>query len=317
MSFKIIGTGSYLPENIVTNEDMALLVDTSDEWIKQRVGVSERRLSINETAGDFAYKAALKALSESNTKPSEIDLIIAATISGETLSPTVAGIVQNKIGATCPSFDVNSACSGFLFSLEIAAGFFAMGNIKKIMVIGAERLSKIVDWSDRNTCVIFGDGAGAVIIEKGENYLSSKIYTKGGDEVIEIASYSGTSPFYKGEKKNPYIFMQGQETFKFAVNAMTEDIKEVLKVAKLTLDDVKYFVVHQANIRIIQFASKKLKVPIEKFIVNINKYGNTSAASVPIALDELNKTGDLKRGDIIVLSAFGGGLSSAASVIKW
>lgn len=206
MSFKIIGTGSYLPENIVTNEDMALLVDTSDEWIKQRVGVSERRLSINETAGDFAYKAALKALSQSNTKPSEIDLIIAATISGETLSPTVAGIVQSKIGATCPSFDVNSACSGFLFSLEIAAGFFAIGKINKILVIGAERLSKIVDWSDRNTCVIFGDGAGAVIIEKGENYLSSKIYTKGGDEVIEIASYSGTSPFYKGEKESLHFY---------------------------------------------------------------------------------------------------------------
>lgn len=317
MSFNITGTGSYVPQHIVTNDEMSSLVETSDEWITKRVGVSERRISVNETAADFAYYAAQSALENSGTKPCELDLIIAATISGETLCPTVAGLVQKRLGATCPAFDLNSACSGFLFALDTADCFIARGNINKVLVIGAERLSKIVDWSDRGTCVIFGDGAGAAVIEKGDKYLSSKLYTNGGNEVIEIPSFTGTSPFYKGEEKKPYIFMNGQETFKFAVNVMTEDIKEVVSSAGFTLDDIKYFIPHQANIRIIQFASKKLGVPIERFFVNIDKFGNTSAASIPIALDQLNETGNIKSGDLLVLSAFGGGLSSAASVIRW
>ncbi|MDP4132649.1 MAG: beta-ketoacyl-ACP synthase III [Bacillota bacterium] len=317
MSFKIIGTGSYVPEHIVTNDDLASIVDTSDEWITQRVGVHERRVSVNETAADLAYKAALNALSESGVKPTELDLIIAASISGETLCPTVAGFVQSKLGATCPAFDINSACSGFLFALDVAAGFYARGNVKKALIIGAERLSKIIDWKDRSTCVIFGDGAGAVVTDAGDNYLSSKICTKGGSDVIEIPSFSGSSPFYESPGKSPYIFMQGQETFKFAVNAMTEDVKEVVSKANLSLDDIKYFIPHQANIRIIQFASKKLGIPIDKFVVNIEKYGNTSAASVPMALDQINKSGNLNRGDLLALSAFGGGLSSAASIIRW
>ncbi len=317
MSFNITGTGSYVPEHIVTNEDMSAFVETSDEWIKKRVGVSERRISINETATDFAYYAALSALEDSGTKPCELDLIIAATISGETLCPTVAGLVQSRLGATCPAFDLNSACSGFLFALDTADCFIARGNVNKVLVIGTERLSKIVDWTDRGTCVIFGDGAGAVVIEKGDKYLSSKLFTSGGNEVIEIPSFSGTSPFYKGEVKKPYIFMKGQETFKFAVNVMTEDIKEVVSTAGLTLDDIKHFIPHQANIRIIQFASKKLGIPIERFFVNIDKFGNTSAASIPIALDQLNKAGNINSGDLLVLSAFGGGLSSATSLIRW
>lgn len=317
MSFKIIGTGSYVPKQIVTNDDLSSLVDTSDEWIRQRVGVVKRRISKDETAADMAYKASLEALADSGTNPSELDLIIAATVSGEHLCPTVAGLVQGRTGASCPAFDINTACSGFLFALEVAAGFFARGDEKKALIIGAERLSKIVDWTDRNTCVIFGDGAGAAVIEKGDDYISSKIYTKGGFDAIEIPSFSGSSPFYKGEEKKPYIMMNGSETFKFAVTVMTEDIREVVKKAGVTLDDIKYFVPHQANIRILQLASKKLGVPMERFFANIDKYGNTSAASVPIALDELNKTGKLQKGDLLVLSAFGGGLSSAASVIRW
>lgn len=314
---KILGTGAYLPENVVTNDDLTKLVDTSDEWIMQRVGVKERRISTGETAASFAVKAAKEALLDANMDAKDIDLIIAATISSETRCPTVAGSVQKEIGATCPAFDVNSACSGFLFALDTAVSFIARGTAKNILVIGSERLSKIVDWTDRGTCVIFGDGAGAFVVGPGDGYLSSLLYTSGGNEVIEIPSFSGSSPFYKGEVKHPYIFMDGQETFKFAVNKIVEDIKYVTEKASLTLEDINYVVTHQANIRIIDFAAKRLKMPKEKFVVNIDKYGNTSSASVAIAFDELAKSGKLKKGDKIVMSAFGGGLSSAACIIEW
>ncbi len=317
MSIKIISTGAYVPEKVVTNDDLSKMVDTSDEWIVQRVGVKERRVSVNQTAGDFAIYAAKEALACAGISGSDIDLIIAATISSETLCPTVAGIVQKEIGATCPAFDVNSACSGFLFALDTAVSYIIRGSVKKVLVIGAERLSKLVDWNDRGTCVIFGDGAGAFVIEPGDGYLSSYLYTSGGNEVIEIPSFSGSSPFFNGEKKQPYIFMDGQETFKFAVSKIVEDIKNVTTKAGLELSDIDYVVTHQANIRIIEYAAKRLKMPIQKFVVDIEKYGNTSSASVAIAFDELHKSGKLKRGDKIVMSAFGGGLSSAACVIEW
>lgn len=317
MSFRIIGTGSYAPDNIVTNEDLRSLVETSDEWISQRVGVRERRISTDETAADFGYHAALEALENSGTDPSEIDLIITATVSGENICPTVAAEIQQRLGAVCPAFDINSACSGFLFALDIASGYFSRGNVAKILVIGAERISKLTDWTDRNTCVIFGDGAGAAVLSSGTSYLASKLYTKGGSDVLEIPSFPGTSPFYKRESKKPYINMQGQETFKFAVNTITADIKEVTGKAGYATGDIDYIVPHQANIRIIQYAAKKLGISMDKFVVNIDKYGNTSAASIPMALDELNKSGKLKTGDLLALSAFGGGLSSAACIIKW
>lgn len=319
MNFKIIGTGSYTPENIVTNDNLAEFLDTSDEWITQRVGVRTRHVSTGETAADFAVIAAQRALEMSGTDASEIDLVIAATLSNETACPTVAGMVQTKIGASCPAFDVNSACSGFLFALDTAAGFFARGTTKKALVIGAERVSRILDWSDRSTAVIFGDGAGAAVLEASEDgYLASTLFTDGGDSVIKIPNTHGCSPYFKTETEDkPYIYMDGQGTFKFAVTVMCKDINTVLEQAKLTIDDIKYFVPHQANIRILQFAGKKLKIPAEKIFSNIEKYGNTSAASVPIALDEVNRSGKLKKGDLVLLSAFGGGLSSAACILRW
>ncbi len=317
MSVNILGTGFYVPENVVTNDDLAKIVDTSDEWIMQRVGVRTRHVSVNETAADFAVKAAKNAIDNAGISKDDIDLIIAASISSETLCPTVAGTVQKELEASCPAFDINSACSGFMFALETAVSYIERGNIKNVLVIGAERLSKIVDWTDRGTCVIFGDGAGAAVVTKGDGYLASLLYTNGGNEVIEIPGFSGASPFYKGETKHPYIFMDGQETFKFAVSKIVDDIKYVTEKAGLTLDDIDHIVTHQANIRIIDYAAKRLKVPREKFFVNIDRYGNTSAASVPMALAELNQSGKLKKGDIVVLSAFGGGLSSAACIIKW
>ena len=319
MNFKITGTGSYAPDNTVTNDDLATYLDTSDEWITQRVGVRTRRVSTGETAADFAVKAAQKALEMSGIGANDLDLIIAASITSDLACPTVAGIVQSKIGATCPSFDVNSACSGFLFALDTAAGFFARGTAKKALVIGAERVSKILDWTDRSTAVIFGDGAGAAVLEASEDgYLASTLYTQGGDDVIRIPNTHGTSPYFKPiTEDTPYIYMNGQETFKFAVNVMCRDVKIVLDKANLKIDDIKYFVPHQANMRILRFAEKKLKIAPDKIFANLDHTGNTSAASVPIALDELNRTGKLKQGDLVLLSAFGGGLSSAACILRW
>ncbi len=317
MSIKILGTGFYVPEEIITNDDLAQMVNTSDEWIAQRVGVRERHVSITETAADFASKAAMDAVNAAGISVDEIDLIIAASITSETVCPTVAGTVQQKIGASCPAFDINSACSGFMFALETAVAYMSRGGMRNILVIGAERLSKIVDWKDRNTCVIFGDGAGACVVAPGDNYLSSVISTEGGDSVLKIPAYEGTSPFFEGKREKPVIMMDGQETFKFAVSRIVRDIKYVAEKAGIALDEIDHVITHQANIRIIEYASKRLKIPMEKFFVNINKYGNTSAASVPMALAELDGTGKLKRGDKVVMSAFGGGLSSAACIIKW
>ena len=317
MSFRIIGTGSYVPEKVVTNFDLAEVIDTSDEWIKQRVGISERHISTDESAAEMGYKAALNALEMGNVKPEELDLIIVASISNDTICPTAAGNIQKLLGAKCPAFDVNSACSGFLFAIDTAAGFFARGKAKKALVVGSERMSRIIDWKDRGTCVIFGDGAGAAVLEEGDGYLESKIATYGGDDVIKIPSGTDASPYYDKEIGAAHVFMDGQETFKFAVNTITSEIQEITEKAGLSVEDIKYVVPHQANIRIIQFASKRLGLPMEKFFVNIEKYGNTSAASIPMALDELNRTGDLKRGDIIAMTAFGGGLSSATCIIKW
>ncbi len=317
MSFKILGTGHFVPSRVVTNDELSTIVETSDEWISQRVGVRERRVCTTETAADLAYGAALEALSMSNTKPEELDMIICATVSPDDASPSMACTVQSMLGATCPAFDVSAACSGFIYMLETAAGFFARKKVKKMLVVGGERLSRIVDWSDRNICVIFGDGAGALVLGEGDDYLSSKIFAKGGDNVIKIPHFGGTSPFYQNELPKPYIYMNGQETFKFAVNVMVQDITDVIREAGLQMSDIAWVIPHQANARIIDAASRKLDIPAERFGKNIEKYGNTSAASIPILMDELNREGKFKDGDYLVLCSFGGGLSSAACVIRW
>lgn len=317
MSFKIIGTGSYLPPLTVTNDDLAKTIDTSDEWITQRIGIKSRRISEDESTAEMGYKAAKEALTESGTAPEELDLIIAASITGDTICPTTAGGIQKLLGATCPAFDINSACSGFVFALDTAAGFFARGTVKKVLVVGSERISKIVDWKDRNTCVIFGDGAGAAVLTEGDGYLDSKISTFGGDDVIKIPSGLNLSPYYKKETELGKIYMAGQETFKFAVSRISEDIKYLCDRAGITAEDIDRIVPHQANERIIDYAAKRLHLPKEKFFVNIESYGNTSAASIAIALAELDHKGGLKKGDKIILTAFGGGLSSASCLIEW
>lgn len=318
MSFRIVGTGMYVPPKAVTNDDLAQIVETSDEWISKRVGVKERRISENEYTSEMALKAAEKALENSGVKAGELDAVFAATVSGETSSPSMACMIQHGLGATCLAMDVSAACSAFLFLLETAAAFFALHKeYQKILVVGAERMSGILDFTDRSTCVIFGDGAGAAVLERGENYLDSVITVKGGDDVIKIPHGKGNCPYFTREQDAPYVHMQGQETFKYAVTAISQDITALLERNHLKIEDIAWIVPHQANKRIIDFAAKRLGIEKSKFFCNIEKYGNTSSASVPIALDELAKSGKLQRGDKIILCAFGGGLANAACLIEW
>lgn len=317
MNFKITGTGSYLPERVVTNDDLAGMVETSDEWIRQRVGIHERRVATSETTVDMAVNAAKSALDAAGVDPSELDLILTSTVSGEMVSPSTACMVQKRLGATCMAYEINAACSAFIFLLETAAGYFARGKAKKALLIGTEKLSRILNWQDRSTCVIFGDGAGAVVVEAGENYLDSTFDVQGDDEVIRIPHWHGESPFDTTEPEEPFIHMAGQETFKFAVSSITRDVKLLLERNSLTADDIKYIVPHQANARIIDTAARRLKIPQEKFYLNIDRLGNTSSASIPIALDELAHSGKLERGDKLIFSAFGGGLSAAAALLVW
>ena len=318
MSFRILGTGSFLPQKVLTNEDLSHMVETSDEWITKRVGVKERRVCTTETNTDMGVAAALAALEDSGVKPEELDLIIGATISADTISPGLAGMVQNRIGAACPCFDMNVACPGFLFALEVADGFFVKKTVKKVLVVSAERMSGLIDWTDRSTCVIFGDGAGAAVLGEGDSYLASELHTTGGDDVISIPTWWDNSPFYGHELKKNVVSMAGQETYKFAVTSMVRDIQSVMAKAGITGEQVKAVIPHQANYRIINEARRRLpEIAPEKFLINIQRCGNTSSASEPILLDEANRQGLLQPGDYVVLSAFGGGLSSAASVVRW
>ncbi len=318
MSFKITGTGSYVPERVVTNDEMSSIVDTSDEWIVQRTGVHTRHISETESAADMGAHAARAALENAGVRPEELDLIIAASVSSDDMCPGVAQMTQRFIGATCPAFDISAACSGFIYLLDTAAGFIARG-YRHVLVIGAERMSRIIDWEDRSTCVLFGDAAGALVLEPGDNYLDSILCAYGGDEVIKIPASRGNSPFWKGElPPDPFALMDGPETFKFAVNEFIKDIDTVLKRNGFVQGDVSWVIPHQANLRIIDSARRRLKgIPEERFAVNIGEYGNTSAACIPLLLDELNRQGKLHENDLVILVAFGGGLTSGACLIRW
>lgn len=318
MSFQILGTGSSLPEKIITNDDLSHMVETSDEWIVKRVGVKERRVCTTESVTDLGAQAAARALENAGVCAQELDLIIATTISADTISPGLGGMVQNRIGACCPAFDMNVACPGFLFGLDVAAGFFARKAVKKVLVVSAERMSGLLDWTDRSTCCIFGDGAGAAVLGEGESYLASELHTKGGDDIISIPTAWDNSPFYERTREKSCVHMQGQETYKFAVTSMVGDIRSVMEKAGITGEQIKWVIPHQANYRIINEARKRLpEIAPEKFAVNIERVGNTSSASEPILLDELNRAGQIQAGDYVLLSAFGGGLSSACCIIRW
>jgi len=319
---QIIGTGSYVPLNIMTNQQLSEIVDTSDEWIVSMTGIKERHISQGENTSDLATKAAISALKDADIKPEDIDLIILASTSPDQFVPATACIVQGNIGAVnAMAFDISAACTGFIFALNIAMQFLRTGQRKRALVIGAEVLSKIVDWTDRNTCILFGDGAGAAVLEAGSkkgiiSINSASEGQKGG--VLTCPTVDVKNTFTKGnENFKATISMDGKEIFKFAVKTIASSISEILSENNCSLEDIKYVVCHQANFRIIDFVVRKLKADKDKFFVNLDRYGNTSAASIAIAMDEMNKKNLLKAGDKIILVGFGGGLTYGASLIEW
>lgn len=317
MSFTIKGTGKAVPEFVLTNDDLTKMVNTSDEWITTRSGIKRRHIMTTETVTDLCTKAALDALEDANITPADLDLIICATISGDYITPSQACVIQERIGAKCPAFDVNGACSGFVYALDIADGYFARNRAERILVIGFDNLSSITDWTDRATCVLFGDGGGAVVLEKGDDLLSIHLTAKGNYEVLNAPRGLNLSPMSALPEQRSSVYMNGKEVYKFAVVSMVREIKRVIKEAGLTVDDISYVVPHQANARIIDAAADKLGIDKSKYIVNIEEYGNTAAGCMPIALDEINRSGKVKNGDILVMCAFGGGLTTGSCVIRW
>lgn len=321
----ISGIGSYVPEKILTNDDLSKLVDTSSDWIIERTGIHERRIVEDDIAtSDIATIAAKNALEDANVKPEDIDLIIVATVTADHAFPSTACIVQKNIGATkSVAFDINAGCSGFVYGLSLGESFIKSGVYKKILVIGAETLSKIIDWQDRNTCVLFGDGAGACVLEEcvdGFGILSSELGSDGtnGDVLSQKAGGSRLpASIDTVENRLHFIQMDGKEVFKFAVRVMEKASLNVLEKANLEIEDLDFLVPHQANMRIIDSAAKRLKLEKDKVCVNLNKYGNMSSASVPVALDEAVKNNKIKKGDNILLVAFGAGLTWASMTIRW
>jgi len=322
----ITGTGSSTPEKVLTNADLEKIVDTTDEWITTRTGIKERRIADNGTAAsDLSFEATKKAMEEAKIKPEELDLILIGTVTPDYLLPSTACILQDKLGAkNAAVMDIVAACSGFLYGLSVAQSFIYSGKYKTILVIGVEVLSKITNWNDRNTCVLFGDGAGAAIVqrtqENNKGILSTYLCGDGSLANLLHIPVGGTrTPLTKENIDNgdQFIKMEGSEVFKSAVRSMGDAAMRALKEANLTAEQVDLLIPHQANIRIIEATAKRLKLPMEKVFVNIDKYGNTSAASIPIALDEARKSGRVKSGDVTLLVAFGAGFTWGSAVVRW
>lgn len=321
----IIGTGMYVPERIMTNFDLEKIVETTDEWITTRTGIKERRIVADEEAcSDLAAKAAERALADAGVTAEEIDLVIVATITPDFAFPATAALVQHKIGAKkAAAFDLEAACTGLVYSIAAGANFIATGMYKKVLVIGSEALSKITDWEDRNTCVLFGDGASAVVlgeVGEGEGLLSYHLAADGsGGEYLDMPGGGSRNPATVDtvNDRMHFLKMKGQDVFKFAVTALPETVLKTLEKAGVSADEIKMIVPHQANYRIIGSAAKRLSIDVEKFYMNMDRYGNTSSASIGIALDEAVKAGKIVKGDYIVLVGFGAGLTYGSCLIKW
>ena len=320
MTTKIIGIGSYVPDTVVTNQDLMKFLDTDDAWIRERTGICERRVSKDMGTCGLAIEAAKRAIDDAGIDPKEIDLIVLATSSGDRAFPAAAMDVQAAIGAVnSVGFDITAACSGFIFGLHIAHSFFAAGIYKTALIIGAETLSKVVDWTDRGTCILFGDGAGAAVVRASETGIIRTLMgsdgTKGWTLECQARNLGNCVNGIKPELG--FMKMDGKEVFKFAVRKVPEIVAQILEDAQMDPEEIKYFVLHQANFRILEAASRRLKVPMDRIPVNIDRYGNTSAASVPILLDELKRDGKLERGDKLVLAGFGSGMTWGATLLEW
>jgi 3-oxoacyl-[acyl-carrier-protein] synthase III len=321
----IIGTGSYVPEKILTNEDLSRMVDTSDEWITTRTGIKQRRVAAkDEQTSDMATKAALKAMEQAKISAKDIDLILVATATPDMLFPATACFVQKKIGATkAACLDVSAACAGFLFGLEIGQQFITSHTYDIVLVIGADKLTSITNWTDRNTCVLFGDGAGAAILaHRGGSHGVISTHIASDGRFSDILFMPGGGSRCPITRENAHmnlatIHMTGKEVYKQAVTAMLSAAKKALDDAGLSIHDIACVIPHQANLRIIEAIADRLGIPLEKFMVNLDRYGNTSAAAVAIALDEANRSGRIKSGDYVLMVVFGGGLTWAGTVLEW
>lgn len=325
---KVLATGRYAPDNLVTNEDFTKIVDTSDEWITTRTGMKIRHISDGEPTWMMASKAAKHALDNAGISAEEIDMLLVTTITGDFYSPSVASMVQREIGAFHAfGMDLNAACSGFVYGMDTAYRYLLTGAAKKVLLISAETLSKITDYTDRSTCVLFGDGAAAAVLALGDGIYSSYLAMDAHDaHVLYARTHDNLNPFStKGTQhpdgftgaKDHFLYMDGRAVYKFAVKAMPEAVERAVEQAGLSLSDIDYIIPHQANIRIVQTAAKTLGLPMEKFLINVAEYGNTSSASVPLCLDEYNERGTFHPGDKIVVVGFGAGLTYAAAVFEW
>jgi 3-oxoacyl-[acyl-carrier-protein] synthase-3 len=315
---RIIGTGSYLPEKVLTNHDLEKMVDTNDQWITERTGIKKRHIvADDETTTDLAYHAAQRAIEAAGISNQDIDLIIVATTTPTRVFPSTASLVQDKLDIHgCPAFDVQAVCTGFIYALTVADKFIKAGGVKNALVIGAEALSRIVDWTDRNTCVLFGDGAGAVVLQSSDEtgILSTHIHCDGSyNNLLTVP----TGPGDVASEIAPYIDMQGNEVFKVAVKTLSSIADETLAANNLNKQDIDWLVPHQANIRIISATAKKLAMSMEQVVVTVDEHGNTSAASIPLALDAAVKDGRIKRGETLLLEAFGGGFTWGSALLKY
>lgn len=314
---RILGTGSALPARVVSNEELTAFLDTSDEWISTRTGIGARHVMTDETLSELGGLAGRRALEDAGVLPEELDMILCTTVQGETVTPALASQIQKEVSAECPCIDMNGACAGFIYALDAAEAYIASGKAEKILIVSAEELSRLCDWTDRASCVLFGDGAGAVVVGTGEGMLASRLTTTYNDEALYACPTPGNNPFRSRKRPFEPLRMMGQEVYRFAVSASTDDIRKAAAKAMIEIDQIDYFVLHQANRRIMEAVRRRLNVPSERFPHNIERTGNTSSASIPILLDELNRSGALRAGHLVALSAFGAGLSTGACILRW
>ena len=318
---KICGTGSYVPPHVMDNDDMAKLVDTNDEWIRERTGIARRHVAEQETTSFMAGQAALRAVEQSGIAPEEIDMIIVATSSSETIYPCAACEVQKTIGAVnAAGYDLNAACTGFVLGFNAAQAYISAGMCRTVLVVGAESMSHMIDWTDRSTCILFGDGAGAVLLRAEED--GAPVWTAAHSDGKKGPALTGLSRHRRDwnleeEDKEAYIHMDGQAVFKFAVRKVPEIIEEILEKSGVSADEIDYFILHQANRRIIEAVAKRLKIDISRFPMDLEEYANTSAATVPILLDEMNRQGMFRKGHKLILAGFGAGLTWAGCLFEW
>jgi 3-oxoacyl-[acyl-carrier-protein] synthase-3 len=318
---RIAGTGAYLPAQVMTNHELEQLVDTSDQWIRERTGIRERRLAAaGETTCDLAEAASRRALEAAGCTPEELDLIVVATTTPDKVFPSTACLLQARLGiGGCPAFDVQAVCTGFIYALDIADKFLRTGAARRALVVGAETLSRILDWTDRSTCVLFGDGAGAVVLEAAEapGVLATRLHADGAYEHLLTVDGGISQGYEQVSGGNAYIRMQGNEVFRWAVTTLGRIAEETLAASDMTKEQVDWMVPHQANIRIIAATARKLSLPMERVVVTVETHGNTSAASVPLALDVAVRDGRIQRGQTLLLEAFGAGFTWGSALIRY